>query len=154
MPVSIFSAAKRLGEQTGWSLSNLKMQKIIYISHMHHLGIHESPLVHGLFEAWDYGPVHPVLYHCAKIFGADPIQNIFRSVQDLEDEGTEKTFLDAAAEQLACISNAQLIATTHREDRAWANCYIPGVKGIEIPNEDILIEYRKRMSENNAERHK
>lgn len=150
MAISILEAAKHLGGQAGWSLSNLKMQKILYIAHMYHLGNYGSPLVLGLFEAWDYGPVHPDLYHRAKVFGADPVGNIFRSFKDLEDEGTEKRILDAAAEQLAKISSAQLIATTHREGGAWAKHYVPGVRGIEIPNEDILEEYRERRSMRNA----
>lgn len=154
MTISILEAAKHLGKQAGWSLSNLKMQKILYIAHMYHLGNHDSPLVQGLFEAWDYGPVHPDLYHRAKVFGADPVGNIFRSFKALEDEATEKRILDAAAEQLAGISSAQLIATTHREGGAWAKHYVPGVRGIEIPNEDILEEYRERRSKGNAEQPK
>lgn len=132
MAISIFEAAKHLGSQADWSLSNLKMQKILYIAHMYHLGIYDgSPLVRGLFEAWDYGPVHPDLYHRAKVFGADPVGNIFRSFKDLEDDGTEKRILDAAAEQLSVISSAQLIATTHREGGAWAKHYVPGGGRIE-----------------------
>ena len=153
MTVSVFEAAKYLGKQSGWALSNLKMQKILYIAHMYHLGNYDSPLVQGLFEAWDYGPVHPDLYHRAKIFGADPVGNIFRSFRDLEGEGTEKRILDAAVEQLAGVSSAQLIATTHRKDGAWAKHYGPG-RGIEIPNEDILEEYRGRRSRRNAEQGK
>ena len=150
MSISILEAAKHLGKQSGWSLSNLKMQKILYIAHMHHLGNFNSPLVQGLFEAWDYGPVHPDLYHRAKVFGADPVGNIFRSFENLEGSGSEKRILDAAAKQLAGISSAQLIATTHREGGAWAKHYVPGVRGIEIPNEDILEEYREFRSKKNA----
>ena len=154
MTVSVFAAAKHLGKQTDWSLSNLKMQKILYISHMHHLGHYSSPLVLGLFEAWDYGPVHPELYHRAKVFGADPVSNIFRSSSDIENEGTEKKILDAASTQLAGISNAQLIATTHRKGGAWAKFYKPGVRGIEIPNDDILEEYLMRMESRNGKKDK
>ena len=154
MAISILEAAKHLGKQAGWSLSNLKMQKILYIAHMYHLGNYDSPLVQGFFEAWDYGPVHPDLYHRAKVFGADPVGNIFHSFKDLEDEGTEKRLLDAAAKQLSVISSAQLIATTHREGGAWAKHYVPGVRGIEIPNEDILKEYRERRSMRNAGKRK
>lgn len=150
MTISIFEAAKHLGKQAGWSVSNLKMQKILYIAHMHHLGNYGEPLVHGLFEAWDYGPVHPDLYHHAKIFGADPVKNIFRSYKNLTNEKTEIEILDAAAEQLVDISGAQLVATTHRKGGAWEKNYLPGVKGMKIPNEDILEEYRQRREKKGA----
>ena len=63
MAVFILEAAEHLGKQAGWSVSNLKMQKILYIAHQYHLGNYGEPLVHALFEAWDYRPVHPDLYH-------------------------------------------------------------------------------------------
>ncbi len=151
MAVSVLEAAKYLCKKTSWSLSNLKMQKILYVAHMYHLGNYDSPLVYNLFEAWDYGPVHPELYHYVKVFGADPVKNIFHSIQDLvEGSEAEQKILNAAAEQLADISSARLIATTHREDGAWAKHYIPGAKGIAIPNEDILQEYR-RFSDKSAD---
>mgnify|MGYP006283548483 CR=1 FL=1 len=77
MTVSVLSAAKRLAARSGWTLSNLELQKILYLAHMVHLGRTDgAPLVHGLFEAWDYGPVHPDLYHRVKIFGSSPVKNI------------------------------------------------------------------------------
>jgi uncharacterized phage-associated protein len=51
MAVSVASAAKRLCEKTGWTLSNLELQKILYIAHMFHLGETGQPLVPGHFEA-------------------------------------------------------------------------------------------------------
>ena len=86
MTISVFAAAKHLGKQTGWSIWNLDMQKILYIAHRYHLFKYDEPLVDGLFEAWNYGPVHPELYHYAKAFGANPVKNIFRSYKDLENE--------------------------------------------------------------------
>ena len=100
MTISVLEAAKYLGGRSRWSLSNLKMQKLIYIAHMFHLGIYKKELVHRFFEAWDYGPVHPDLYHYAKVFGADPVDNIFYSISNLKDEETEISILDAVEEQL------------------------------------------------------
>ena len=63
MTTSVLTVAKRLGEQSDWSLSNLAMQKLSYIAHMVHLASFDGePLVFGNFEAWDLGPVHPQLY--------------------------------------------------------------------------------------------
>ena len=143
MTVSVFEAARHLCRKSEWTVSNLKMQKILYIAHMYHLGYYNEALVSGRFEAWDYGPVHPDLYHRVKVFGAGPVKDIFRSYGDLEEDGKERKMLDAAADQLADFSSAQLVAATHREDGAWAKHYIPGAKGIEIPNEDILNEFQR-----------
>ena len=143
MSVSVLSAAKFSCEFSNWSISNLCLQKILYIAHMCHLGQTKGePLIDGSFEAWDYGPVHPVLYHKTKIFGADPVGNIFRSYPKIQGR-SEKETLMAAIKDLKDISGAKLIALTHREKGAWAKNYHPGALGITIPNEDIIEEYKE-----------
>ena len=141
MAVHVCSAAKFVGRASGWSMWNLYMQKLLYIAHMFHLGLHDGePLLEGNFESWDYGPVHPVLYRKAKVFGADPVQNIFRSSSDVE-QGLEMETLEATLKGLKGFSGAKLIAITHSEDGAWAKHYVPGARGIIIPNEDLIEEY-------------
>ena len=143
MTVPVLSAAKRLAEQSGWTLSNLELQKILYLAHMFYLGrFGVEPLVPGNFEAWEYGPVHPVLYHRAKVFGADPVQNIFHGNPDLKD-GRERRILDEAYENLGKAGPGRLVNATHRSGGAWDANYIPGVRHCIIPNEDILSEYKR-----------
>ena len=146
MAVSTLAAAKRLCEKSGWSLSNLKLQKILYIAHMFHLGEMGEPLIAGEFQAWDYGPVEPNLYRKAKIFGSSPVKNIFSSAAALP-VCSEAEFLDQAAEKLGSKSPGQLVAITHWKDGAWAKNYIPGAIGVTIPDDDILAEYRARSRE-------
>ena len=145
MAISALTAAKYVGNRSGWKLSNLSMQKLLYIAHMYFLGEHDrNPLLEGYFEAWDYGPVHPKIYHRAKIFGADPVSNIFHSVADI-GECEERTMLDDAVDQLADLPSAKLVAITHWAEGAWAKNYIPGERGIIISNSDIYEEYQRRM---------
>ncbi len=151
MAVSVLSAAKFAGEFLGWSVSHLKMQKMLYISHMYHLGrTGGDPLVTGQFEAWDYGPVHPILYHKAKIFGADRVENIFRLNPDIREE--EAQTLKHILKVLREFDGAKLVAITHSKNGAWAKHYRPGARGITIPNEDILEEYRRRAKTDERER--
>lgn len=145
MTVNALDAAKRLCERSGWTLSNLELQKLLYIAHMFNLGQYGKPLISGHFEAWDYGPVHPELYHRAKIFGSSPVENIFRFSQDIP-EGPEAELLDGAVDQLAHKRPGWLVAVTHWDEGAWAKHYVPGARGITIPNQDILQEYRDRAN--------
>lgn len=144
MTVSVHAAAKRMCEHSGWSLSNLELQKLLYIAHMFYLGEKDEPLVSGNFEAWEYGPVNPSLYHRVKIFGAEPVGNVFRGVPDLGDGSAEADTLDSAVEQLADARPGKLVAITHWENGAWAKNYTPGGRNIVIPNEDIRQEYLNR----------
>ena len=146
MPVSGLSAAKTLCELSEWGLTNLEIQKILYIAQMLHLGRHgkNSPLISSSFEAWDFGPVAPVVYHKLKVFGAEKVSNIFRRVEDVEDEAAKETLIKTF-EATRGASASQLVAFTHDEKGAWAQHYEPNVKGAVIPNEDIAREYHDRF---------
>lgn len=146
MSVGAFSAAKRVCELRGWTVTNLEIQKILYVAHMLALGRSNGarPLVSSNFEAWDYGPVLPIVYHRAKAFGSEPVQNVFQIFPDIA--GTEE---DAVIKQAVAATRdktpGQLVAMTHWDGGAWAKNYSPSTRGGVIPNSDILEEYRKRV---------
>lgn len=145
MAISVLSAAKFIGELSGWSKTNLELQKIIYIAHMFHLGKHKLPLVYGNFEAWNLGPVHPDLYHKAKVFGDKPVQDIFNT-EKLFQDGMEAITLKETFDEVSDFTGSRLVAITHWEDGAWAKNYEPGNHGIVITNEEIIEEYEKRTT--------
>jgi len=57
----------------GFGVTNMALNKILYFSHGWSLAVRDMPLVSVSFEAWDYGPVLPLLYHQFKRFGDLPI---------------------------------------------------------------------------------
>ena len=146
MTVSATAAAKRLCVRSGWRLSNLEVQKLLYIAHMLHLGRTGEPLIDGHFEAWDYGPVEPRLYHELKMFGADPVFNVFAGVRDLPDDSPEAMSLDQTQRMLADATPGRLVAITHRDDGAWARHYDSARRRVVIPNRDIAAEYLDRTN--------
>ena len=141
MAVSVLSAAKHLAAISGWTLSNLEIQKILYLSHMFHLGRTGEKLVRGDFEAWDYGPVHPTLYHQAKVFGASPVKNVFHNAPDVPP-GVGRSIIEEAYASLGDLGPGRLVSITHRPGGAWDRNYIPGQRHRLIPTEDILTEYQ------------
>lgn len=144
MAVSSFDAARRICELGNWSVTNLALQKILYISHMFFMGKNAGrPLIYEPFEAWEYGPVEPNLYRAVKMFGAGPIRNIFYSSpidSELQDA------LDESARFLLTKTPGQLVSITHMKGGAWDRKYVPGQKHTIISSEDILAEYRLRAS--------
>ncbi len=147
MAVSPLVAAGRMCELSGWSITNLQLQKMLYIAQMLSLGRSDGdrPLIDGTFEAWDYGPVLPPVYRHVRSFGARPIRNVFRRfrepIQKQDDDVLRETAL-----ALGNKSASDLVSLTHREDGAWAKHYEPGRRGIEIPEQDIVHEYRRRIT--------
>ena len=148
MPYSVLQVAKTLGQLSGWSLSNLEMQKIAFISEMLHLGRTGTPLVQGDFEAWDRGPVHPELYRWAKMYGSSKVQSpAFGHVAPLMPGTTEYKAVQDAYNSMREMSPWQKVDLTHQSNGAWAGCYQPGRRGIRIPKEKIKEEYGVRVTE-------
>jgi uncharacterized phage-associated protein len=147
MAISALSAGRTLCELRDWSVSNLELQKILYLAHMYYLGQHDgSPLIREEFEAWDYGPVVPELYHHVKGFGGGPVRNVFHWIDPVAPNTSEYAALSAAAAVTKGMRAGQLVANTHRNNGAWASVYRPNIFGITIPNSAILNEYRSRTA--------
>ena len=114
---------------------------------MYYLGQHDGePLIREEFEAWDYGPVVPELYHHAKGFGSGPVKNVFHWVDPVAPNTPEFEALSAAAVGTKGMRAGELVANTHWKNGAWANVYRPNIFGIKIHNSAILNEYRSRSA--------
>jgi uncharacterized phage-associated protein len=57
----------------GRPITHLSLQKILYFIQGKYLMETGLPLMSGFFEAWQYGPVHPLIYDSFKDRGAKPL---------------------------------------------------------------------------------
>ncbi|NKD44995.1 MULTISPECIES: Panacea domain-containing protein [Haematospirillum] len=142
MAISTYAAARTVCEASHWSVSNLRIQKIIYLASMAFMSRTGGPLVFEPFEAWDYGPVLPDLYSTLKMYGARPVRYGFYRTAPLEAETREGRELEQACAFLLKQPPSRLIDFTQREDGAWARNYIPGKRAAIIPNDHIIEEGR------------
>lgn len=142
--MSVLRAARTLGRESDWSLSNLEMQKVLYIAQMLHLGRTGKPLFTNRFEAWDYGPVVPDLYHAVKGFRYEAVQDVFQ-VPFFEEESIEFLSVCDALTMTRHLSPGQLISYTHRPGGAWEAHRKPNVRGETIPLADIREEWERYM---------
>ncbi|WP_116082059.1 Panacea domain-containing protein [Tropicimonas sp. IMCC34011] len=141
MTVRSIDAARHLCERSGWLISNLKLQKILYLADLNFVGQGFGRLVDEDFEAWDYGPVLPSIYRRCKAFGAKPIPNIFWGTTGIG--GTDEAeMLDLAWGNLRHLTAGQLVSKTHSTNGAWARRYAPGLRHNPIPTDDMIDEYR------------
>lgn len=148
MSVKVNDAANHLVAVSGNSISNLRMQKILYMADMNFVGKNKERLLLEDFKAWDYGPVLSTLYCKCKAFGSRPVQNIFWGADDIS--GTpESEIIDLAWERLKGVTPGQLVGTTHSKLGAWAIKYVPGAKQIKISTQDMIDEYDRRTSQPN-----
>ena len=140
-------AAKYLCESANWTLTQLSVHKGLYIAHMIYLGeTGGTPLISECFEAWEYGPVVPSLYHKLKIFGNKPVKESIFWRQSPEENEEKVNILRTTGEHVKNVSAASLVHFTHKPEGAWAMHYVPGSRGKKIPNSDILREYETRSN--------
>ena len=60
-------------EDSGDTITNLKLQKLVYYAQGFNLALFNKPLFKEHIEAWQHGPVTPVLYNKYKIYESNPI---------------------------------------------------------------------------------
>lgn len=111
------------------SMSNMKLQKIVYFCHADVLAATGRPLIDQTFEAWEYGPVIPSLYTEFKIFGAGPITGratkfnpatcIREVASDCNLGGLEK-IVSQSFERYVRYSASALSNLSHSENGPWA----------------------------------
>ena len=61
-------------EDAGDTISNMKLQKLVYYAQGFYLALYGKPLFPERIEAWDQGPVIPELYRRFEKFGAKAIE--------------------------------------------------------------------------------
>ena len=145
MAVSSINAGKTLCELSGWRMSNLRLQKALYIAHMYHLGTRNGePLINETFEAWMYGPVEPKLYNYCKFYGRKDLPNIFPIMSGVSEDEPEYKSLKKTIEMIDGITSGQLVGFTHLEGGAWKQIYKGGERGGAIPNDLIEQEHHVR----------
>lgn len=112
-------------EESGDTISNLKLQKLVYYAQGFHLAIHGKPLFGEQIQAWTHGPVVPDLYHRFKGYGPGAIPQ--QGELDLSKYDKQTTeLLNEVYSVYGQFSGWKLRNMTH-EEAPWANAEKPGV---------------------------
>lgn len=141
MTISSLEAAKQMCELSNWTLTHLKLQKLLYLAHMVHLGRAGKPLISENFEAWTYGPIIPSLYKKLGFFGNSEIKNIFHMVNS---PSSHDEIIKSIYDFFGKKESWELSRLTRSLKGAWVKNYNLDCQRI-IPNSDILEEYKKRQ---------
>lgn len=107
-----------LAQRDGKLLTNMQLQKLVYIAHGFHLAIYGEPLIEEQVKAWQWGPVIPPLYNRLKKFGSGTITGLITDVAELP-LGRAKSLTDEVWKSYGQYSGAQLSAITHQQGSPW-----------------------------------
>ncbi|MEM1375709.1 MAG: type II toxin-antitoxin system antitoxin SocA domain-containing protein [Pseudomonadota bacterium] len=127
-------------------VTHLELQKLVYFCHEGYLRETGNPLVAGSFEAWDNGPVHPVLWGAFKHNGREKILLKAKALNLLSGDRKPiprppkalQSHIFSTLGKLEGLDAWALVELSHRKNGAWDKVYYQmGSKGSIIPNDLI-----------------
>lgn len=163
--VAVLNVARYIinySNEKGCSISNLKLQKLLYFVQAYYLSFTEShnPCFEEEIEAWDFGPVVPSVYHEFKSFGGSdipPVTNYYsidsedgiwsvKKVHFNEDciDECDKELISSVVDKFAPYSASELVSLTHSQ-APWRNAYQP--ESNNVITKDAIREYFYERSE-------
>lgn len=109
-------------KENGYSISNLKLQKLLYFVQAQFLVALNVLAFDEEIEAWDFGPVVPSVYRYFRIYGAAEIPEREARGARRHIRVEEQMLIDEILEQCAGYSATYLVDLTHRQ-RPWKEAY-------------------------------
>ena len=154
----------QLAKANGRELTQMQLQKLVYIAHGWSLAVLGRPLTSDSIRAFDYGPVYPELWTALKRYGRSPVSRPikvkdfgFGDFQPDANDAVVGEFDPDTAELISLVYENyghfhafQLSALTHEPETPWHQVYVGNSqpKGI-IENSKIrdhFIEIAKERS--------
>lgn len=117
------------------TVSNLKLQKILYFVQAEFLVTKGRPCFAEDIEAWAFGPVVPEVYHEYKVFGSANIPSFGRSLRPVILMKEDQKLVDGIVDECARYSASDLVEITHNQS-PWMDAYVPGSNNV-ISKESI-----------------
>lgn len=121
----------------GSYVDQMKLQKLVYITHGFNLAIRGEPLISDEIQAWQYGPVIPVLYNEFKNCGRSRIEDYatshhintsdftfsFKPEVVSRDDEDVVLLANKVWAKYGHLSGPQLSDLTHRDSTPWSAAY-------------------------------
>lgn len=149
-PRAIANAILDMADRLQLEVSNLSLNKLLFFAHSHWLANFKSRLCSLSFEAWQYGPVVPLIYHQFKRHGNSVITSRatkidFETGDDItvgyEDIQLDFDYLESIVWEYGSYSPGKLVQISHIQGGAWDHVWnsSPEQKfGMVIPDSLIL----------------
>lgn len=127
--------------ETKCAVTNMKLQKLVYIAHGYFLAIFGEPLIENDIHAFEWGPVIPVLYKDLKAYKANTVDQLIPVEKNsyLAD-GSARLIVDKVWDAYGKFSAADLSRITHMPETPWSEIWGTNKYAV-IPNDLIREHY-------------
>lgn len=139
----------KVAKEKNINLSNLQLQKLVYIAHGYMLGWKNKPLCEESMEAWEYGPVIGDMYHEFKDNGKETIPVSKDLVTNLDGDLDAEYIINGVLDNYGKKTAPELVSLTHQVGTPWQRTWDSTGKhsrSIPIDNDLIKNHFRKVIS--------
>ena len=156
-PRSVVNCMIAIGNRRGIKLTNVAIQKLLYFAHASFWIEFNRPLIDGVFEAWEYGPVCPPIYHSLKQYGREAVSIPIQKHDLFTGEVTEITQPDdedvrlhigLILNRMGNLSPGHLIDLSHAKGGAWEEVWNKSKTNATISNrihDTLTVERFSRL---------
>lgn len=153
MPVSsqvVANAFIRLADSQGKRLTNMQLQKLVFLAHGYTLAMLDQPLYFHNTHAWQWGPVIPKLYKDLQKYGSGCVESglqLCPNESQIDENSEEYEIIKGVWNAYGNYTGGQLSALTHRAETPWSKTWHTTPFGV-IPNDAIRDFYRGLLEQN------
>ena len=125
-------------------LTNMQVQKLVYIAHGYALALLDRPLTYHNVHAWQWGPVMPRLYKKLSKYGAGIVsEHIPCEEPSVEKDSEEYSVIKGVWQAYGDFTGAKLSGITHQPHTPWSVTWETAPYG--IISEDVIREHYKGL---------
>jgi uncharacterized phage-associated protein len=142
-------------QRRGMAITNLALQKLLYFAHALFLVERKRQLVSGHFEAWRFGPVHPLVYETFKTTGDKPITTRATGIDVMTGAPVElpppldldvRSHVDRVMASYGRLTPGRLVDISHAKGAPWHFIVDKGrtsvAFGLRIPDSVIVERFK------------
>ena len=141
-----------IAQRKGRSLTIMQLVKLIYFAQGWYLAFTDRPLTSNSAQAWQYGPVYPLVYKVYSGAGSRPITGPILNKStgepykaDLSEE--EEDLLEWIVDEYGAMHAFDLSKQTHADDGPWKAVVDSSGYYSEIPNSLLKAYFKKFVVE-------
>ena len=124
-------------------LTNMQLQKLVYIAHGYSLAKLRQPLFHDNIHAFEWGPVIPNLYKTLRRYGAGEVKDFIPTGERaIPEDSPEMEIIKEVWDDYKEYSGIELSALTHRQGAPWSETWRANQFG--VISDDLIAEYYQR----------
>ncbi|MEL7200354.1 MAG: type II toxin-antitoxin system antitoxin SocA domain-containing protein [Pseudomonadota bacterium] len=136
-----------LADSNQQTLTSMQVLKLVYIAHGWSLGLLGRALTGDEIQAWQYGPVIPLLYDKIREFRGKSVRGPLYTGDPVTIDERSRKLIEKVFATYGVRSGFDLSRITHAPGTPWTKVYREGTFGLRISDDLIEHHYRSLVGE-------